>query len=321
MKHAILTIPFQKTLFLMAIIAGLPLLPQRMEAVSIQSFAVQQQSETVSGFVVDSHGDPVIGATISVNGGKVVAITDLDGKFTVKVTSGTVLTISSIGYEPQNVKAVVGKELRVTLADSAQMMQEVQVVAYGAQKKVTVTGAISGINGDQLTKVPTASVTNMLSGSVPGISSVQYSGEPGADVASIFVRGKATWANSAPLIEVDGVERDFSEIDPNEVESITVLKDASATAVFGVRGANGVILVTTKRGKEGKAKISVNTSASVVIPTNLLELANSYEYALYHNQMMKNDGAQPLFSDAVIQKFRITVILSVIRIQTGWITA
>lgn len=186
-------------------------------------------------------------------------------------------------------------------------MKDVQVVAYGVQKKVTVTGAISNINGSELTKVPTGSINNMLSGVVPGLSSVQYSGEPGADAATILVRGQATTNNSAPLIQVDGVERDFNDIDPSEIESITVLKDASATAVFGVRGANGVILVTTKRGKEGKAHISATTSMSVVMPTNMIKLANAYEYATYYNQMKKNDGVtdeSAFFSPTVLQKLK-----------------
>jgi TonB-dependent SusC/RagA subfamily outer membrane receptor len=185
------------------------------------------------------------------------------------------------------------------------VLKDVQVVAYGVQKKVTVTGAISNINGSELTKVPTGSINNMLSGVVPGLSSVQYSGEPGADAATILVRGQATTNNSSPLIQVDGVERDFNDIDPSEIESITVLKDVSATAVFGVRGANGVILVTTKRGKEGKAKISANTSMSVIVPTDPIKLANAYEYASYYNMQKLNDGAATApFSDEILQKFK-----------------
>ena len=286
--------------------AMIGILPLTMASFSIQAHAasaVQQQTKSVKGMVVDPSGQPIIGATILNKAGKAIAVTDLDGKFTAYVNPGTELTVSSVGYASKKVKASE-RDMMITLSDDAKQLQEVQVVAYGAQKKVTVTGAISGINGAELTTVPTASVTNMLAGSVPGISSVQYSGEPGADAASIFVRGKATWANSSPLIQVDGVERDFSEIDPNEIESITVLKDASATAVFGVRGANGVILVTTKRGKEGKAKISMSTCASLVMPTDLLKLAGSYDYALYCNQMQINDGAAPRFSDAVLQKFK-----------------
>ena len=141
------------------------------------------------------------------------------------------------------------------------------------------------MKGDDLLKTPAGSLSNVLSGQITGISSVQYSGEPGADAADIYVRGVATWNNAKPLIQVDGVERDFSQIDPNEIESVTVLKDASATAVFGVRGANGVILITTNRGAEGKAKVSFSTSAGVNVRTKDLEFANSYQYASYYNMM------------------------------------
>ena len=142
-------------------------------------------------------------------------------------------------------------------------------------------------------------------GQLSGVTTVQYSGEPGSDAATVFVRGQATWEDSAPLIQVDGVERSMSDIDPNEIESITVLKDASATAVFGVRGANGVVLITTKRGKEGKARISGSTSFSLLMPTKMVEQASSYEYALFHNMMREYDGQAPQFSDEVLlEKFR-----------------
>ena len=160
------------------------------------------------------------------------------------------------------------------------------------------------MKGEDLLKTPAASMSNVLSGQITGISSVQYSGEPGADEADLYVRGIATWNNAKPLIQVDGVEREFSQIDPNEVESITVLKDASATAVFGVRGANGVILITTKRGAEGKAKISFSTSAGVNLRTKQLEFANSYQYASYYNDLQVNDGGVPTFTEEQLIKFR-----------------
>lgn len=134
------------------------------------------------------------------------------------------------------------------------MLGEVEVVAYGVQKKVSVTGAISSVKGEELTKTPTGSISNMLSGQMAGLTTVQYSGEPGSDAANIFVRGQATWNQSAPLIQVDGVERSMNDIDPNEIESISILKDASATAVFGVRGANGVVLITTKEVRKEKLR-------------------------------------------------------------------
>ncbi len=261
-----------------------------------------QQQGAIKGTVVDSKGEPIIGANIVAEGTTTGTITDIDGVFKLNVRPGTKLKISFIGYETKVLAAK--NDMRIILTDDATTLQEVEVVAYGAQKKVTVTGAISSVKGEELMKTPISSVTNVLAGQMTGLTTVQYSGEPGSDAAEIFVRGKATWADSSPLIQVDGVERSMSDIDPSEIESITVLKDASATAVFGVRGANGVILITTKRGKEGKAKISFSTSASVLMPTKMVEQANSYEYATFYNAMKQNDGAEAVFSDAVIQKFR-----------------
>ena len=287
----------------MAMSAGLTLLPQELLAVENGIQAVQQGNE-VEGVVKDASGEPIIGATVRVVGTKIATVTDLDGNFKIKAKSGQSLQFTYVGCKPKIVKVGRGS-IAVTLEDDSQVLKDVQVVAYGVQKKVTVTGAISNINGSELTKVPTGSINNMLSGVVPGLSSVQYSGEPGADAATILVRGQATTNNSSPLIQVDGVERDFNDIDPSEIESITVLKDASATAVFGVRGANGVILVTTKRGKEGKAKISANTSMSVIVPTDPIKLANAYEYASYYNMQKLNDGAATApFSDEILQKFK-----------------
>lgn len=206
-------------------------------------------------------------------------------------------------------------------------LNTVEVVAYGVQKKVTMTGAISSVKSEDLVRTSVGSVNNVLGGQLSGVTTVQYSGEPGDDAAEIFVRGKATWGDSQPLIQVDGVERTMADIDPNEIESVTVLKDASATAVFGVRGANGVVLITTKRGSQGKAKISVSTSWTALSPTKMVEQASSLEYANFYNQMSENDYWQTAnlavangkyasleaymaekpfsksFSDAIIQKF------------------
>nr|WP_036877995.1 TonB-dependent receptor [Xylanibacter oryzae] len=263
-----------------------------------------QQQSLITGTVVDAQGEPVIGATITVVGGSATqgTITDLDGAFNIKAKAGAKLKISYVGYDTQTVSAHSG--MKVTLVENTTMLQNVEVVAYGVQKKVTVTGALSSVKGEDLVRTPVSSVNNVLAGQLSGVTSVQYSGEPGNDAASIFVRGQATFNNSSPLVQVDGVERSMNDVDPNEIESITVLKDASATAVFGVRGANGVILITTKRGQEGKAKISATTSFSILTPTKMVEQANSYEYATFYNQMKDNDGKPRLFSDVVIQKFK-----------------
>lgn len=261
-----------------------------------------QQQGTIKGTVVDSNGEPVIGANVIIEGTTTGTITDIDGVFMINAKPGTKLTVSFIGYESVTVPAKAN--MRVTLSDNSTMLGEVQVVAYGVQKKVSVTGAISSVGSEELLRTPVSSVTNVLGGQMTGLTTVQYSGEPGADAADILVRGKATFNDSSPLIQVDGVERSMTDIDPNEIESVTVLKDASATAVFGIRGANGVILITTKRGKEGKPKISFSTSATVLQPTKMVEQANSYQYATFYNQLMKNDGKDPVFSDAIVEKFR-----------------
>ena len=303
MKKVDLKTSSRSLFFMMAMSAGLTLLPQELLAVE-NSIQAVQQGNNVEGVVKDASGEPIIGATVRVVGTKIATVTDMDGNFKINAKSGQSLQFTYVGCKPKTVRVGRGS-IAVTLEDDSQVLKDVQVVAYGVQKKVTVTGAISNINGSELTKVPTGSINNMLSGVVPGLSSVQYSGEPGADAATILVRGQATTNNSSPLIQVDGVERDFNDIDPSEIESITVLKDASATAVFGVRGANGVILVTTKRGKEGKAKISANTSMSVIVPTDPIKLANAYEYATYYNMQKLNDGAATApFSDQILQKFK-----------------
>ena len=262
-----------------------------------------QQQESITGTVVDQSGEAVIGASVLVVGAKTATgtVTDFDGNFTLKVKPGTQLKISYVGFKDALVKATNG--MKVTLQEEATMLQAVEVVAYGVQKKVTVTGALSSVKSEDLVRTPVSSVNNVLAGQLSGVTTVQYSGEPGSDAASIFVRGKATWVDADPLIQVDGVERDMWDIDPNEIESITVLKDASATAVFGVRGANGVILITTKRGAEGKAKISGSVSFSAMTPTKMVEMANSYEYAKFYNQMRANDGQAPTFTDYVINRF------------------
>ena len=296
----------------MAAVLSLVLLTARpaLAADVAGSQAVQQQ-QTITGTVVDDMGEPVIGATVLIEGGNAAqgTITDFDGVFKLNVKPGTKITISYIGYVSQTLAAADG--MTVQLKPDAVMLQGVEVVAYGVQKKVTVTGALSSVKGEDLVRTPVSSVNNVLAGQLTGVTTVQYSGEPGSDAATIFVRGQGTWNDSSPLIQVDGVERSMSDIDPEEIESITVLKDASATAVFGVRGANGVVLITTKRGEEGKAKIDVTTSFSALAPTKMVEQASSYDYARFYNQMQLNDfdassggTFTPMFSDAVLEKFR-----------------
>jgi len=264
---------------------------------------------TVTGTVLDESNLEVIGANVKEKGTANGAITDMNGVFHLKVSNlqKAVLQISFMGYEPQEVPLNGRKQLKIILKETANELQEVTVVAYGTQKKETLTGAISAVNNEALIRSPNASVANSLAGQITGLSSVQTSGQPGQEDPKVFIRGVGSLTESAssPLILVDGIERSFYQMDPNEIESVTVLKDASATAVFGVRGANGVILVTTRRGKEGKAKISVNSSVGIQMPTRMLEMADSYTYATLRNEIITNDKPNATENDLVFNNYAV----------------
>ena len=265
------------------------------------------QTATVSGVVKDDTGEPVIGAGVLVKGTTLGTITDIDGHFSFRADDlNGVLVVSFVGMETQEIPMKGKGTFDIVLKSSNTLLEEVQVVAYGAQKKVTLTGSISSVNTDELLKVPTASIGNMLSGVLSGVSSIPLSGQPGGDDPDLFIRRISTLntMNAKPLYLVDGVERSFFQIDPNEVENITILKDASSTAVFGVRGANGVIIVTTKRGKEGKAKINASFSYGIQTPTRMPEFVNSYDYATFLNEAYTNDGKDPKFTPEAVEAFR-----------------
>ena len=259
---------------------------------------------TISGNVKDTDGYEVIGAGVFQEGTNNGTVTDLDGNFVLTVPDGAEITVSSIGYKTVTFTIDSRTEYTIVLESDSEALEGVEIVAYGVQQRVSVTGSLSSVKSEDIVRTPVSSVGNVLAGQLSGVTTVQYSGEPGSDAATIFVRGKGTWSDSSPLIQVDGVERSMSDINPEDIESITVLKDASATAVFGVRGANGVILVTTKRGAQGKATVNVNTSFSILTPTALVEQAGSYDYAMFYNQMRLNDGSPEVFSPEVIEKFR-----------------
>lgn len=255
----------------------------------------QQSGRTIKGVVKDAEGMEIIGATVLQEGTNHGVITDVDGKFTIKLQEGSrKLLVSYIGYQTKTVSVTSASQLNITLETQDNVLEEVTVVAYGVQKKETVTGAISSVGTAELLRSPNASIANTLAGQLSGVSTVQTSGQPGQEDPKIYVRGTGTLTDeaSSPLILVDGIDMPFFQMDPNEIESVTVLKDASATAVFGVRGANGVILVTTRRGREGNAKISLSSSFGISRPTRLLEMADSYQYALRYNEMEINDGKQ-----------------------------
>jgi len=209
---------------------------------------------------------------------------------------------------PQEVEIASSNTFNIVLSESTISIEEVVVVGYGTQKKPTVTGAIVSVGNADLVKSPASAVTNSLAGRVTGLTTVQGTGQPGADDPAIYVRGigSLTASASTPLMLVDGVERAFSQIDPNEIESISVLKDASATAVYGIRGANGVIIVTTKRGLEGAPKINFSASTGLQMPTGIVDMCTSYEYAVKHNEAKLSDDAAAVvqFPAYAVKAFR-----------------
>ena len=246
------------------------------------------QNLRVEGKVLDEQGEGLIGAGVVIQGTTNGTITDLDGNFVISVPRGSVLEISCIGYTTQAVE-VTGRTLTVRMEPESHLLDDAVVVAYGQQKKVTITGAVSAVGSDELLKAPVANVANALQGNLPGVSAVQPSGMPGADEPVIRIRGVGSLNSAEPLVLVDGVERSFSQLDANEIESISVLKDASATAVFGVRGANGVILVTTKRGSEGKASVTASASAAMQTISKFVEFADTYTYGKMWNYTQITD--------------------------------
>lgn len=270
----------------------------------------QENQYSISGVVKDNNQEPLPGVNVRFTKSRIGTITDIDGKFSVSVPEGEQSVLFTyIGFQDKVITIGNQRIFQVVLETSTMDLDEVVVVAYGTQKRVTLTGSISSISGSELQKSPSANIANTLSGAISGLSSVQLSGKPGGDAARIFVRGigSLTEAASSPLCLVDGVERDFNQLDPNEIESINVLKDASATAVFGVRGANGVVLITTRRGNEGIAKISVKSSVGTQIPTRMMKMANSFDYASAKNELDINDGvpeALLMFSPTVLNHFK-----------------
>jgi TonB-linked SusC/RagA family outer membrane protein len=236
------------------------------------------QQNTIKGTVKDAAtGEAMIGVSVVVKGTTIGQITDIRGKFSVTVTGGqATLIISSIGYTSQEVMATSGTDINVSMTLEVKQISEVVVVGYSTQKKESVVGAITQVNNVALIKSGAPNITSAITGKLSGVLTIQQTGEPGANQSEIIVRGLSSWSGSAPLILIDGIERDFKDMDPNEVNTISVLKDASATAVFGSKGANGVIIVTTKRGHLGKPQMTFSGSTGIQVPTSIPSYIDSY---------------------------------------------
>jgi TonB-linked SusC/RagA family outer membrane protein len=252
---------------------------------------LQQQGKTVRGTVTDSNGEPVIGATIVVQGDATKGtVTDIDGNFILSnLPENAVLQITYVGMKPQEISTAGRSTIDVIMEADMELLEELVVVGYGVQKKVSVSGSVSSISTKDITKSSTSNLSNALVGRLPGLIGINESGKPGSG-SRLYIRGMGTWNDSNPLMIVDGVERDFTTMDPNDVESITILKDAAAAAVYGARAANGVILVTSKRGTEGKPKVTLNAHYGVKDYTRYPELATPYEWGITRNQAYLMDG-------------------------------
>ena len=279
--------------------------------------ASQNQKITVSGTVLDkTTNEPLIGVSVVVKGvANAGTITDMDGKFTLKLPYAEApLVFSYLGYQPQEIIPSTKKELTVLLQEDTKALQEVVVVGYTKQRKETMVGSVATITTKDLTQSPTANINNALAGRLPGLVVNQYAGgEPGVDQSELFIRGKATYGNQSAIVIVDGIERDMSYLAPDEIETFTILKDASATAAYGIRGANGVIVITTKRGKAAeKATVNLKASIGVNQPIGFPEYLGSADYATLYNEARLNDAKMTgadvsslnLFSQQAIDNFR-----------------
>lgn len=260
---------------------------------------ITQTTKKLTGKVLDARGEAIIGATIKVKGTAQGAISDIDGNFSLSVDdSNPTIEVSYVGFQTQTLKAMVGTPLTITLQEDSKLLDEVVIVGYGTQKRMTMSSAVATVQGDKI-KAPVANVSNQLGGQIPGIITRQTSGEPGKDAATVLLRG------NKPLVLVDGIERPWEKVNQADIESISVLKDAAAVAPYGLKGANGVILINTKRGKEGKISLTYDGSVGFQTPMNIPDFLNAYDALTLYNEALKMDGREKeMYSAEILQKYK-----------------
>ncbi len=272
-----------------------------------QNSIISELSVKVSGKVTDTSGAPLPGVSVTVKGSTIGTITDVDGGYSLpNIPDNSILQFSFIGMKSQEVPVAGKTSINVTLEEETVGIEEVVAIGYGTQKKVTITGSVVSAKGDDIKQAATSSVTNSLVGRLPGLIAMNRSGEPGYDDATLLIRGNNTLGDNSPLIVVDGIADragGFSHIDVNDIESVTILKDASA-AIYGSRAANGVILVTTKRGKAGKVAITYSLDYGMKSPTVLPKMLNAHDYAQAENEIAIGNGVAPTYTAAELQKFQ-----------------
>ncbi|MCW8310099.1 TonB-dependent receptor [Sphingobacterium sp. InxBP1] len=267
-----------------------------------KSTATMVQQNPVVGKVTAKDG-PVVGATVSVKGTSLSTSTDANGGFSIKAKSGDVLVISSLGYKSREI-AVTGNSLSIQLESDNSALEEVVVVGFAKQKKVNLTGAVQAITSKDLQDRPVTNVSSAIQGKFSGVTITQNSGQPGKDNGTIRIRGLGTINNANPLVIVDGIESSMNNINPNDIESVSVLKDGPSAAIYGSKAANGVILITTKKGGSGKPQLNYTGYAGIQDPTRLPEYMNSYDHAVILNEALKNEGKSLRFSEQDLELFK-----------------
>lgn len=259
----------------------------------------------VSGQVVDANGNPLPGVTVLVKGTSTGTSTDFDGNYTLNVEDPNgILVFSYIGFSTQEVSINNQGTINVTLEENTAQLEEVVIVGYGAQKKVNLTGSIATVKSTEIVKNNSATLTSGLAGRLAGVTTIQSSGEPGSDGSSFRIRGLSSINDGGPLVLVDGIPRSMNDVNPHDVESISVLKDAAAAAIYGMRAGNGVVLITTKRGKSGKSTFNVSLNSGIQKVTRLTNFLDSYDYATLLNEANANDGVPAAYTDADLELFR-----------------
>ena len=262
-------------------------------------------AQSVRGTVVDTNGEPVPGASVVVTGTTVGSITDIDGNFSITgVAASGHLDVSFVGYVTNKVAYRAGQNLRIVLEEDNKMLEEVVAVGYGTQKKANLTGSVANVDNKLLDNRPLTNLSSGLAGLLPGVSVVQTSGQPGSDIGTINIRGLGTFNVSAPLVIIDGFEGTMNDVNPNDVASISVLKDAASSSIYGSKAANGVILITTKRGESGKAKVTYQGLVGMTNTTNNPTFMSSAEIAEIWNQARQSVGLAPQYTDDEVRKFR-----------------
>jgi len=265
---------------------------------------ITKKATVITGKVVDKKGNSLIGVTVLIKGTSIGTTTDIDGNYSLDVeNSEGILIFSYLGFSTQEVNINNQDVINVTLSESASDLDEIVVIGYGTQKKVNLTGSVTTIKSEDIVKNSTQTVSSALSGRLAGVTTIQTSGEPGSGGSSINIRGLSSLGSNTPLILVDGIPRSLDNVNANDIESISVLKDAAAAAIYGMRAANGVVLITTKRGK-GANKLNVNMYSSLQQPTRTPNFLGSYDYATLLNEANANDGVAAAYSADDLQKFQ-----------------